>query len=81
MLLFLWNFQHQASKNPLVRSYLRVPQAAGQVKLWIISNVNQHFFQYAYNFCDAGQVPILRYFKAWTPIAVLLKHKYTSSIQ
>ena len=23
----------QASKNPLVRSYLRVPQAAGQVKL------------------------------------------------
>ena len=30
----------QASKNPLVRSYLRVPQAAGQVKLWMISNVN-----------------------------------------
>ena len=23
-------------KNPLVRSYLRVPQAAGQVKLWMI---------------------------------------------
>ena len=30
----------QASKIPLVRSYLRVPQAAGQVKLWMISNVN-----------------------------------------
>ena len=30
----------QASKNPLVRSYLRVPQAAGQEKLWMISNVN-----------------------------------------
>ena len=30
----------QGSKNPLVRSYLRVPQAAGQVKLWMISNVN-----------------------------------------
>ena len=29
----------QASKNPLVRSYLRVPPAAGQVKLWMISNV------------------------------------------
>ena len=32
--------KNQASKNPLVRSYLRVPQAAGQVKLWMISNVN-----------------------------------------
>ena len=33
--------QHsQGSKNPLDRSYLRVPQAAGQVKLWLISNVN-----------------------------------------
>ena len=30
----------QGSKNPLVRSYLRVPQAAGQVKIWMISNVN-----------------------------------------
>ena len=30
----------QGSKNPLVRSYLQVPQAAGQVKLWMISNVN-----------------------------------------
>ena len=30
----------QASKNPLVRSYLQVPKAAGQVKLWMISNVN-----------------------------------------
>ena len=30
----------QGSKNPLVRSYLRVPQAAGQVVFWMISNVN-----------------------------------------
>ena len=30
----------QGSKNPLVRSYLRVPQAAGQVKFWMIPNVN-----------------------------------------
>ena len=30
----------QGSKNPLVRSYLRVPPAAGQVKIWMISNVN-----------------------------------------
>ena len=34
----------QASKNPLVRSYLRVPQAAGQVKLWMISNEINIFF-------------------------------------
>ena len=58
---------HQGSKNPLVRSYLRVPQAAGQVKFWMIPNVNQYFIHiYANNFCDAGQVPILRYFKACT---------------
>ena len=30
----------QGSKNPLVRSFLRLPQAAGQVKIWMISNVN-----------------------------------------
>ena len=30
----------QGSINPLVCSYLRVPQAAGQVKIWMISNVN-----------------------------------------
>ena len=34
------NMKEQGSKNPLVRSYLRVPQAAGQVKLWMIPNVN-----------------------------------------
>ena len=28
------------SKNPLVRLYLRVPQAAGQVVFWMIPNVN-----------------------------------------
>ena len=54
----------QALKNPLVRSYLQVPQAAGQVKLWMISNEINIFSIYTNNFCDAGQVPILRYFKA-----------------
>ena len=34
------NLYKQGSKNPLVRSYLRVPQAAGQVIFWMISNVN-----------------------------------------
>ena len=46
-------------RNPLICSYLRVPQAAGQVEIWMIFN----FFLYANNFCDAGHVPILRYFK------------------
>ena len=54
----------QGSKIPLVRSYLRVPQAAGQVKI-LIFLVKFNFFPiYADNFCDAGQVPILRYFEA-----------------
>ena len=45
--IFLWvvdaefsNYMGQGSKNPLVRSYLQVPQAAGQVKFWMIPNVN-----------------------------------------
>ena len=40
LFFFILNRRFQGSKNPLVRSYLRVPQAAGQVKLWMISNVN-----------------------------------------
>ena len=40
--------------------YLRVPQAAGQVKILIFLV----FSIYANNFCDAGQVTILRYFDA-----------------
>ena len=34
----VFTYKAQGSKNPLVRSYLRVPQAAGQVNM--ISNVN-----------------------------------------
>ena len=53
----------QGSKIVLVRSYLRVPQAAGQVKM-LIFLVKFNFFPiYANIFCDAGQVPILRYFE------------------
>ena len=46
----------QGSKIALVRLYLRVPQAAGQVKI-LIFLVN-FFFPHV---CAAGQVPILRY--------------------
>ena len=57
-------YLRQASEIALVRSYLQVPQAAGQVKI-LIFLVKINFFPiYANNFCDAGQVPILRYFKA-----------------
>ena len=56
--------QDQGSKIALVRSYLRVPQAAGQVKILIILMKIKYFPIYANNFCDAGQVLILRYFKA-----------------
>ena len=54
----------QGSKIALVRSYLRVPQAAGQVKISIFLVKIKLFPIYANNFCDAGQVPILRYFEA-----------------
>ena len=50
----------QGSKIALVRSYLRVPQAAGQVQI-LIFLVKFIFFThmvYANNFFDAGQVPI-----------------------
>ena len=58
----------QGSKIALVRSYLRVPQAAGQVE-YLIFLVKINFFPiYANNFCDAGQVPILRSFEAWPGI-------------
>ena len=50
---------HQGSKIALVSSYLRVPQAAGQVKNWIFL-VKIYFFPCANIFCDAGQVHILR---------------------
>ena len=53
----------QGSKIALVRLYLRVPQAAGQVKI-LIFLVKINFSPiFANNFCDTGQVPILRYFE------------------
>ena len=55
----------QGSKIALVRSYLRVPQAAGQVKILIFLVKIKFFSMYANILCDAGQVPILRYFEAW----------------
>ena len=55
----------QGSKIALVRSYLRVPPAAGQVKILIFLVKIKFFPIYANDFCDAGQVTILRYFKAW----------------
>ena len=54
----------QGSKIALVRSYLRVPQAAGQVEILIFLMKVNIFPIYANNFCDAGQVPILRNFEA-----------------
>ena len=54
----------QGSKIVLVRSYLRVPQTAGQVKILLFLVKFKFPPIYANNFCDAGQVPILRYFEA-----------------
>ena len=54
----------QGSKIVLVHSYLRVPKAAGQVKILIFLVKIKYFPIYANSFCDAGQVPIFRYFKA-----------------
>ena len=57
----------QGSKKALVHLHLRVPQAVGQVKI-LIFLVKIKFFQlYANNFCDAGQVPIFKYFDACPP--------------
>ena len=56
----------QGSKIALVCSYLQVPQAAGQVKILIFLVKIKLFPIYANIFCDAGQVPILRYFEACT---------------
>ena len=58
----------QASKIALIHSYLRVPQAAGQVKILIFFVKIKFFPIYSNNFCDAGQLPILRYFEAWDSI-------------
>ena len=55
----------QGSKISLVRSYLRVTQAAGQVIILIFLVKIKYFPIYVNSFCDAGQVPIFRYFEAW----------------
>ena len=49
---------NQGSKIALVRLYLRVPQAAGQVKILIFLVKSELFPIHVTNFCDAGQVPI-----------------------
>ena len=54
----------QGSKILLVRSYLRLPQAAGQVKILIFLVKIEFFPIYANIFCDARQVPIFRNFEA-----------------
>ena len=59
-----FSWASQGSKIVLVRSYLRVPQAAGQVKILLILVEFKFPPIHANNFCDAGQVPILRYFEA-----------------
>ena len=56
--------QKQGSKISLFRSYLRVSQAVGQVKILIFSVKIIFIPMYANIFRDAGQVPILRYFEA-----------------
>ena len=54
----------QGLKIALVRSYLRVPQAAGHVKILMFLVEITFFPIYANNFYVAGQVPIFGYFEA-----------------
>ena len=61
----------QGSKIALVRSYLRVPQAAGQVKILIFLVKIKKFPIYANILSDAGQVPILRFSR---PVMISLKN-------
>ena len=58
-----WVQGSQGSKIALVRSFLRVPQAEGQVKILIFQVKIKFFPIYANSFCDAGQVLIFRYFE------------------
>ena len=55
---------YQGSKIVLVRSYLQVSQAAGQVNILIFLVKIKFSPMFANKFCDAGQVPIFRYFEA-----------------
>ena len=68
--VLIW-VQTQGSKIALVPSYLRVPQAAGQVKMLIFLVKIKNIPIYANNFCDTGRVPIFRYFKACKLLANL----------
>ena len=52
------------SKIALVRSYLRVPQAAGQAKILIFLVKVIFFPMHANIFCDTGRMPILRFYEA-----------------
>ena len=47
--------QHQGSKIALVRSYLRVPKAAGQVEILILLMKMKYFPIYANNFVMQGK--------------------------
>ena len=49
----------------LACSYWQVAQAAGQVKILIFIVKIKFFPMYANICCEAGQVPILRYFEAF----------------
>ena len=53
---------NQGSKIALVHSYLRVPRAAGQVKI-LIFLVKFIFFPYANNFCDSAGIYV---FHTWS---------------
>ena len=61
---FTFLYPSQGSKIALVRSYLRVPQAAGQVKILRFLVKIKFFPMYVNIFCDAGQVLIFRYLEA-----------------
>ena len=63
----------QGSKIAPVHSYLRVHKAAGQVKIFILLFKIKYFPIYGNNFCDAGQVLILRYFEAWYTVRLHIK--------
>ena len=65
----------QGSKIALVRSYLLVSQAAGQVKILIFLVKIKNFPMYANIFCDAGQVPISRYFETCNDLVTSLTLK------
>ena len=72
------HISYQGWKIALVRSYLRVPQAAGQVKILMFLLKIKFFPIYANIFSDAGQVPILRYFEACIHRYIIIKYRSSS---